>query len=632
MKTLTFKSQRYRINGQLPLFKRLYNWIKFKTLPSSILFKNRLFVERDSKHRRVMSNFGLTFRNSKWSDYAIKNITMTSLTTFTRLIRNIFLSIIFICFVLSYTYYYNYNITYNSLTYVLWSFFEDINYLVAYSFWTVTFTISFLLHMLYNKLFNFVYGTQIVANESSVNNNLIVKTYKPAKNLQSPIFISFLTNPNNAAGNVHMLENLFNQNSFSSSWSTFYKSFKYLYSTNSNLLNINNSSHLNNLTSINSNVNYAPFELTSFTNTPILDSLQNASLNYDYSLTTNLNNQWNLYSFANEVNRYNNLISGKKNLFYLNKLNFNNLNNLITNYAELFSLSQSLLDQTKIVKWNRWLYRYNVLHRKTIKNSHKLTMVKKLISTGFYDTSMMTNNMWNSTFFSKTMKPLLDKTTVDLIHSQFNLLYKDAFNNTQSLSNNFNELNFQSPTSPLNMLRHFEKSYFWFVKRFYLFNTLSTNKITSNIVLEQGNTMPSLSSDVNNTFTKYSLILNSLTRSPNLTNGTLNPTSVFTTFNQNLNDSVTSNLKDLTLVNSDFETFNVDNLEVITNFNNTITTSNADFHFFNINFYTNSINNTNLSFNKKDVSTKSNFITTNSFLNSDTKLLTDMYILMLLNK
>ena len=144
--------------------------------------------------------------------------------------------------------------------------------------------------------------------------------------------------------------------------------------------------------------------------------------------------------------------------------------------------------------------------------------------------------------------------------------------------------------------------------------------------------MPSLSSDVNNTFTKYSLILNSLTRSPNLTNGTLNPTSVFTTFNQNLNDSVTSNLKDLTLVNSDFETFNVDNLEVITNFNNTITTSNADFHFFNINFYTNSINNTNLSFNKKDVSTKSNFITTNSFLNSDTKLLTDMYILMLLNK
>ena len=144
--------------------------------------------------------------------------------------------------------------------------------------------------------------------------------------------------------------------------------------------------------------------------------------------------------------------------------------------------------------------------------------------------------------------------------------------------------------------------------------------------------MPSLSSDVNNTFTKYSLILNSLTRSPNLTNGTLNPTSVFTTFNQNLNDSVTSNLKDLTLVNIDFETFNVDNLEVITNFNNTITTSNADFHFFNINFYTNSINNTNLSFNKKDVSTKSNFITTNSFLNSDTKLLTDMYILMLLNK
>jgi hypothetical protein len=48
------------------LFQRLYNWIKYKTLPSSFLFKNRLFIERDSKHRRVLSNFGLSFRNSKW--------------------------------------------------------------------------------------------------------------------------------------------------------------------------------------------------------------------------------------------------------------------------------------------------------------------------------------------------------------------------------------------------------------------------------------------------------------------------------------------------------------------------------------------------------------------------------------
>ena len=56
------------------LFSRVYNWIKYKTLPPSVLFLNRLFVERDSKHRCVLSNLGLTFRNSKWSMYARTNV------------------------------------------------------------------------------------------------------------------------------------------------------------------------------------------------------------------------------------------------------------------------------------------------------------------------------------------------------------------------------------------------------------------------------------------------------------------------------------------------------------------------------------------------------------------------------
>jgi len=150
--------------------------------------------------------------------------------------------------------------------------------------------------------------------------------------------------------------------------------------------------------------------------------------------------------------------------------------------------------------------------------------------------------------------------------------------------------------------------------------------------LNRDNTQLLLSSDVSNTFTKYSLILNTLTRSPNLTNGTLNPTSFFTSFSQNLNNDTYNNLKDLTLIHSDFEIFNVDNLEVITNFNNSISNSNTDFHFFNINLYNNTIANTSLSFATKNDFKKSNVTTTNSFLNSDTKLLTDMYILMLLNK
>lgn len=614
------------------MFKRLYNWIKFKTLPSSVLFKNRLFVERDSKHRRVMSNFGLTFRNSKWSDYAIKNITMTSLTTFTRLLRNIFIFILLISFISSYSYYYNTNITYNNVTYLIWSFFEDLNYLVAYSFWTLTFTISFIIHTFYNKMFTLLYGTSII-NQSQVQDyTLTSKLYKPSKNLQSPIFISFLTNSINSASNPQLLENLFHQTDLNRSWAIFYKSFKYLYYTNFNLLNINYPSHLVNSTLVNPTTSYPFLDLATFSNNSVINTVKNISdINYQ-QLTTSTNNEWNLYSFSNEITKYNNILIGKKNLFYLNKLNFNTLNDLMTNYTELFSLSQSLLDQTKVVKWNRWLYRYNVLHRKTIKNSHKLTMVKKLISTGFYDTSMMSNNMWTSTFFSKTTKPLFDKTTLDLLHSQFNLLYKDTFNNNQLVSNNFNELNLQSPSSPLNMLKYFEKSYFWFVKRFYMYNTLNTNNITSGIILDRNNSLDLVTDNLNSTFTKYSLLLNTLIRSFYLTNGNLNPTYPTINFLKNTNHHTSNSLKDITVVNNDVELFNVDNLEIVTNFNNLTNNYNTDFNFFTNNLYNNTIDNTTLNFNCTRTSNSDNIQLPYTMLNPDLKLLSDLYILMLLNK
>ena len=579
-----------------------------------------------------MSNFGLTFRNSKWSDYAIKNITMTSLTTFTRLLRNVFIFIILISFISSYSYYYNTNITYNNLTYIIWSFFEDLNYLIAYSFWTLTFTVSFVIHTFYNKIFTLVYGTSIINQSQFQDYPLTNKLYKPSKNLQSPIFISFLTSSVNSTSNPQLLENLFHQTDLNRSWAIFYKSFKHLYYTNFNLLNITYPSHLINSTLINPTSSYPFLDLAMFSNVSLIDTVKTINDTNHHQLTTATNSEWNLYSFSNEISKYNNILIGKKNLFYLNKLNFNILNNYMTNYTELFSLSQSLLDQTKVVKWNRWLYRYNVLHRKTIKNSHKLTMVKKLISTGFYDTSMMSNNMWTSTFFSKTTKPLFDKTTLDLLHSQFNLLYKDTFSNNQLVSSNFNELNLQSPSSPLNMLKYFEKSYFWFVKRFYMYNTLNTNNITSGIVLNRNNSLDSVTDNLNSTFTKYSLILNTLIRSFYLTNGNLNPTYPTINFLRNTNHLTSNSSKDITVVNNDVELLNVDNLEMVTNFNNLTNNYNTDFNFFMNNLYNNTVDNTTLNFNYKKTSNSNNLRLSYTMLNPDLKLLSDLYILMLLNK
>jgi hypothetical protein len=59
------------------LFKNLYTWIKYKTLPQSFLFKNRLFLERNSQSKRILNNFTWTFRSSKWTGTQLSTIPMS---------------------------------------------------------------------------------------------------------------------------------------------------------------------------------------------------------------------------------------------------------------------------------------------------------------------------------------------------------------------------------------------------------------------------------------------------------------------------------------------------------------------------------------------------------------------------
>jgi hypothetical protein len=47
------------------MLNKIFNYLKAKHLPASLSFKNRLYLERDIKSRRIVANFGATFRNSK---------------------------------------------------------------------------------------------------------------------------------------------------------------------------------------------------------------------------------------------------------------------------------------------------------------------------------------------------------------------------------------------------------------------------------------------------------------------------------------------------------------------------------------------------------------------------------------
>lgn len=135
------------------LFQRLYNWIKYKTLPPSILFKNRLFIERDSKHRRIFSNFGLTFRNSKWSNYSLYNIKLSFKNSFFKYIF-LFIFILFLIYILiNFKKYYIFFYFFNNLSFLFWIGIDSFDYYCSFLIWFITVVLSLISNVLYSYFF-----------------------------------------------------------------------------------------------------------------------------------------------------------------------------------------------------------------------------------------------------------------------------------------------------------------------------------------------------------------------------------------------------------------------------------------------------------------------------------------------
>lgn len=239
-----------------------------------------------------------------------------------------------------------------------------------------------------------------MGNSQKLNSSSATLTnvlYKPSQNMYSPLFLSWLNTTSNNELTSSSIEELAKSNTDRRNWSTYQEVFKTLYLASYNLSIVNNTINISN---INSKDVYTINNFVNQFNTNLLTDESKTNTPHHYFVTDS-KNVWNLNTFSSELNKYNNLILAKTGSFYLNDLSFNKINQLVTSSPELASLTSSMLNQTKVIKWNRWLYRYNILHRKTVKNSHKLTMVKKLITTGFYDSSLTSNNIWASDFFKK---------------------------------------------------------------------------------------------------------------------------------------------------------------------------------------------------------------------------------------
>lgn len=227
----------------------------------------------------------------------------------------------------------------------------------------------------------------------------------------------------------------------------------------------------------------------------ILDKLPthywNLYLNYLYSSkhkhTTykSLNSQWPLATSENwtflNLNTVPNLYlfsQSPKGLFYTITNSLNELNNW-SYHNELKWLLNSTQNQTVFVKFSRWLYKYNLLHRKVFISSHKNTLSKRLLGSGFYDSQFDTRNIQCASL--KDLNP----NYTNWISSTYHSIYGQ--NNRPA--NNLNLEGYSTPnlwaSTTLNSLNFQEDSYFWLLKRFYSFNNLNATKQESTLFLTQ---------------------------------------------------------------------------------------------------------------------------------------------------
>lgn len=438
-------------------FTNLFNWVRFKTSTPMQSFRNRLFIERDSKQRRVMSNFGLTFRNSKWASYAQNNLNFRQNSTLKvgtplTIIGLLSLVIVFLTQSTTFSGVFEYTFVGSLVDSMVESLFNSIEHFAIVFF----ITSSTLINMMYTKVFTTLFATKIKPLSNEVNNNFNSPSVNSSKEVSKLLFTAKLKNFN-ITNNSDAMVNIFgyqSQNSTSVKTSVITRQ---LYKA-----------------------------VGECVDAEVQRSLPNSHpKNLTPSLSTHLlNNKWSLSNLNSEsTSREVNVGIG---LYSMNNYSFRQLNKLSTTRPELKNLSTLYSNYINVARTDRWLYRYSMLHRKSLHKAHNLTLAKRLTSLGFFNASLASNNLWASGFIQNTSN--LQNTLSNLYVS----LYGNIWYNSTS---NFHNSN--TPTNPLTSLEFFETSYFWILKRFYLTNTLSNHHTSSNLQTTTSSTFVNLTNTQN---------------------------------------------------------------------------------------------------------------------------------------
>jgi hypothetical protein len=180
---------------------------------------------------------------------------------------------------------------------------------------------------------------------------------------------------------------------------------------------------------------------------------------------------WSLSSIHTELSLTNPTISTPKGLFYMPDFSTAQLNQVVNSLPELSPLKTSVDNQLTLIRWNRWLYKYSVLHRSSIKAAARITDAKKLLNTGFYDSSLFSRNLWAA----PTLGASSESETATLLGSLHRSLYGDYRNLYQTSSPNLTPGTSYLATSNIKLLNFYESSYYWWAQRAYAMLSLSSD-------------------------------------------------------------------------------------------------------------------------------------------------------------
>lgn len=160
-------------------------------------------------------------------------------------------------------------------------------------------------------------------------------------------------------------------------------------------------------------------------------------------------------------------------MFSLDSYSFNSINTTRVDTNELSFVEDSVKSHVSTAKVARWVYKYNLLHRKAVLSSHTNTLTKRLLNSGFYDSGLFSKNAHSQTLLTAGTNPN------EFFKTNFFESYKNFLFNPAQESSDVTASTTYLTRDVASQLSSHEESYFWVVKRFYLFNTLPSLNVSS---------------------------------------------------------------------------------------------------------------------------------------------------------